>query len=110
MPTPIPSTIDALRKRLTDVFHPLELRIEDFSAEHAGHAGAKNGGHYRVFIVAEQFAGRPLVARHRMVYQTLADHLKRDVHALSIVAKTPEESAAIKPATTQDIDFAADDD
>lgn len=102
----MPSTIDALHQQLTDVFHPEELRIEDFSAEHAGHAGARNGGHYRVFIVAEQFTGRPLVARHRMVYQALADHLKRDVHALSIVAKAPAELPP--PAAPQDTEPAAD--
>lgn len=109
--------IARLQQRLTDAFKPIELRIDDFSAQHAGHAGAKHGGHYRVFIVAEAFAGRPLVARHRMVYEAVAQNLQRDVHALSIVAKAPAEVPQTKAAAQNEAEDpagnaedAADDD
>lgn len=85
------SAIERLRSRLTQTLKPLRLDIEDDSHRHAGHAGAAKGGHYRVFIVAEAFAGRSLIARHRMVYEAVSENLRREVHALSIVARAPDE-------------------
>lgn len=73
---------------------PVELRIRDDSAAHAGHAGAREGAHFAVTIVAEGFAGRPMIARHRMVYEAAAPLLAKGIHALQISALTPAESAA----------------
>ena len=85
------STLDIIRQRLTTL-EPESAEIHDESQEHAGHAGAKDGGgHYRVFIVSRLFAGKTALARHRMVYATVADMMKRDIHALAITAYTPEE-------------------
>ncbi len=83
--------IERLRSRLTETLKPVQLEIADDSHKHAGHAGAAKGGHYRVFIVADAFAGRSLIARHRMVYEAVAENLRREVHALSIVARAPGE-------------------
>jgi BolA protein len=41
--------------------------------------------------VAAAFAGKARVARHRMVYDALADAMQRGIHALAITAYTPEE-------------------
>lgn len=74
---------------------PADLVIEDESAAHAGHAGAQSGGgHYRLRIIAEQFAGMLPIARHRLIYATLDDLMQRDIHALSIEALTPDEAFA----------------
>ncbi|KAK1316601.1 hypothetical protein QJS10_CPA05g02092 [Acorus calamus] len=76
---------------------PVELRIEDESHKHAGHAGvggrAGEGGetHFNVRVVSEAFEGKRLLKRHRMVYDLLKDELESGLHALSIDAKTPEE-------------------
>ena len=83
--------IDRIRDRLDHTLKPTKLEIQDESARHAGHAGAKKGGHYRVFIVCPTFSGRPLIARHRMVYEALGEQMRHDIHALSIVARAPEE-------------------
>jgi BolA family transcriptional regulator, general stress-responsive regulator len=82
-----------LEARLNAALAPQSLHIDDDSAAHAGHAGAASGSHYTVTVVAAQFAGKPRVARHRMVYDALADELRRGVHALAIKAYTPEEFA-----------------
>jgi BolA protein len=82
-----------LEARLTAAFAPQSVHIDDDSASHAGHAGAAGGSHYTVTVVAAQFAGKPRVARHRMVYDALAEELRRGVHALAIKAYTPEEFA-----------------
>lgn len=80
-----------MRERLA-VLEPQRLDIADDSAKHAGHAGAASGGgHYRMTIVSPLFAGLPTLARHRRVYDALGAMMKREIHALSIVARTPEE-------------------
>lgn len=51
-----------------------------------------SGGHYRLTIVSDAFAGKSLVQRHRLVYETLDDLLKQnEIHALSIKAYTAQE-------------------
>jgi BolA protein len=87
------SRIDRIRTTLEAALQPTRLQIEDDSAQHAGHAGARKGGHYRVVIVSAAFDGHALVGRHRMVYEALAELLRTDVHAVSIRALTPEEDS-----------------
>jgi BolA family transcriptional regulator, general stress-responsive regulator len=80
-----------IRRRL-ETLSPTSLHIEDESAQHAGHAGAKDGGgHYRLTIVSSSFHGLNAVARHRLVYQNLGDLMQKGIHALAINAFTPEE-------------------
>jgi BolA family transcriptional regulator, general stress-responsive regulator len=82
-----------LRSALEQAFAPSTLEIVDDSAAHAGHAGARSGGHYRVKLVAEAFRGHSALERHRLVYAAVAPLLSGSVHALNIVARTPEEPA-----------------
>ena len=79
-----------IRARLADLA-PSELEIDDDSHAHAGHAGAKErgGGHFELKIVSAAFVGKPLVARHRLVYAALGDLMQREIHALKIDARTP---------------------
>lgn len=78
-----------LRERLAAVLEPLEIEVEDDSALHAGHAGSREGGHYRVRIVSARFVGLAPLARHRLVYAALGDLASLGVHALSIDARLP---------------------
>lgn len=87
----MPLRVDNIRRTLDAVLAPSQLEIEDDSHRHAGHVGAKGGGHYRVYVVSSKFSGRSLIARHRMVYEALAEQMKGDIHALSLVTKAPEE-------------------
>ena len=81
-----------ITSRLVQRFAPLELEVQDDSAKHAGHAGARDGrGHFSVRIVSPVFAARPRVERHRMVYAALGELMLTDIHALSITALSPEE-------------------
>ena len=85
------SVIDAMRASLA-ALDPIAIEIIDDSAKHAGHAGAKSGGgHFRLSIVSPRFAGCRTMERHRLVYDALGPLMKREVHALSISAKTPDE-------------------
>ncbi|HEX5264128.1 MAG TPA: BolA family protein [Phenylobacterium sp.] len=85
---------DAIHKKLTEAFAPSRLEIEDDSARHHGHAGARPGGesHFNVTIESAAFAGAPKVARQRMVYRALAEELAGPLHALSVKALAPGES------------------
>jgi len=83
--------VDTLRERLA-ALAPERLEIRDDSAQHAGHAGAREGGHFAVAIVSPRFAGLSAVQRHRLVYDVVGDLMKNGIHALSIVAKTPDET------------------
>ena len=82
----------AMREKLASL-DPLQLELEDESAQHAGHAGSRpsGGSHWRLAIVSEAFRGQSAVARHRMVYEAFGDLMKRDIHALKIEASAPEQ-------------------
>ena len=85
--------IAMLRERLTRALQPVELDIIDESAKHAGHAGAASGGgHFIVNIVSPAFENKTLIQRHRLVYDAVGDIMHSEIHALSIQAKTPQES------------------
>ena len=85
--------VDMIEEHLKNALEPEHMEIIDDSARHAGHEGAKSGGgHYIVTIVSSKFAGHNLVQCHRMVYEALGDAMRKDIHALSIRAKTPEEA------------------
>ena len=81
---------DLMRERLADLA-PQHLDIVDDSARHKGHAGATQGGHYRLTIVSASFTGKSTLARHRLVHQVLGDLMHNGIHALSIIAATPGE-------------------
>ena len=87
-------TKDVITKKLTEAFAPESLRVDDESHLHAGHAGHRPGGqtHYRVHIVSEAFRGKSRIERHRLVFAALEGAFGRDIHALNIEARTPEEN------------------
>ncbi|HEY1284083.1 MAG TPA: BolA/IbaG family iron-sulfur metabolism protein [Steroidobacteraceae bacterium] len=49
--------------------------------------------HFAARVVAREFAGKRPIARHQLVYRTLGELMGREIHAMSIEALTPEESA-----------------
>jgi acid stress-induced BolA-like protein IbaG/YrbA len=49
--------------------------------------------HFAARVVAREFTGKRSLARHQLVYRTLGELMGREIHALSIEALTPEESA-----------------
>ncbi len=84
------SVIETLRQRLA-VLEPTQIEIEDDSHQHAGHAGAREGGHFKLLIVSPRFVGQTTMQRHRLVYDSVGDLKAVGIHALSIKAKAPTE-------------------
>lgn len=89
-PSPTVAATD-IEAALRAAFEPSELEVHDDSHHHAGHAGAREGRHFRVRLVSERFAGKSRVARHRLVYSALEPLIERGIHALAIDARVPAE-------------------
>ena len=53
-----------------------------------------DGVHFEALVVSPAFAGKLPLARHRMVYATLGALMGREIHALALNTKTPDEHAA----------------
>jgi BolA protein len=94
-------SVDAreIEAALRAALQPSALEVQDDSHLHAGHAGAREGRHFTVRITAAAFAGRPRVARHRLVYDALGLLIPRGIHALAIVARAPDEAPS-SPASS----------
>lgn len=50
-----------------------------------------DGQHFEAIVVSEEFAGKNRIARHQLVFQTLGERMRGEIHALSIKTYTPEE-------------------
>lgn len=81
--------------RIQSLLQPLlpeQIEVRDQSAAHAGHPGAAGGGgHFRVRIVSDRFAGLSPLQRQRWIHELLAPLFGREIHALSMQLLTPEE-------------------
>ncbi|HXJ00906.1 MAG TPA: BolA family protein [Micropepsaceae bacterium] len=93
--TPSRPVAEILRRKLEAALAPVELIIQDESALHAGHSGARAGGesHFRVRIVSAAFAGLSRLERQRKVYAAASDEIAAGLHALALTTLTPEEAA-----------------
>ncbi|KAI3941644.1 hypothetical protein MKX01_018234 [Papaver californicum] len=81
------SRANRIKQKLQSSLEASILEVEDVSYQHAGHAAVKDNAeetHFNVKI------------RHRMVYELLNDELQSGLHAISIVAKTPQETGRVK--------------
>jgi len=80
---------DLLERKLTERFDPDHLEVVNESGGHNVPAGSET--HFKVVLVAEAFAGKPLLARHRLVNDTVQEELIGPVHALAIHTYTADE-------------------
>ena len=85
-------SLATIETRLQQALAPQSLSVHDDSHQHAGHAGAKEGGHYSVSIVSDRFTGLNRVARHRLVYHSMGELMQNGIHALAIDARAPDEA------------------
>jgi stress-induced morphogen len=81
----------AMSSALASEFEPLHLEILNESSGHNVAKGSET--HFKVIVVSSAFQGVALLERHRSVNACLAEFIAGPVHALSIVAKTPEQWA-----------------
>ena len=77
-----------IEQKLEETFNPEFLEVVDESYMHNVPEGSES--HFKVTIVSTAFVDKRLIARHRLVNQTLEDELK-NIHALAIHTLTPDE-------------------
>lgn len=91
-----------MENRLTAAFSPEKLHVINESHLHAGHHHVVDGHvaefdgegetHFRIRIMARQFAGMSRIDRHRAVNAVLKDQLDAGLHALAIETAAPGEA------------------
>lgn len=80
-----------IKQRIQQALNPSQIQIQDDSHHHRNHPGAMGGGHYHATITSSAFEGKKPLERHRMVYQALEGLIGKEIHAIQIHAKTPNE-------------------
>jgi len=74
--------IGTLEQKLAAAFPAARVEVADTTG---------GGDHFAALIVSECFEGMPLVRRHRLVYESLGDLMRAEIHALSLRTVTPAE-------------------
>lgn len=85
----VETTVKSIIQTKLSKFSPTHLEVVNESFMHSVPEGAES--HFNITLVSEQFAGKPLVARHRMVNQVLTEELAGTIHALALHTLTPHE-------------------
>lgn len=83
------STQATIEKKLNERLEVVHLEVVNESNMHNVPPGSES--HFKVTVVSEQFEGKLLVTRHRMINEILAEQLAGPVHALALHTLTPEE-------------------
>ena len=78
-----------IETKLTEALSPLHLEVINESGNHSVPAGSES--HFKVVLVAAEFEGQRLIARHRRVNGVLADELANSIHALALHTYTEAE-------------------
>ena len=82
----IQSTIET---KIKQSLAPVHLEVLNESSQHNVPAGSES--HFKVTVVSDEFDGKMLVARHRIINKLLADELAGAIHALAMHTFTPAE-------------------
>lgn len=64
-----------------------EIQVTDFTG---------GGDHWALSVVSQDFAGKSMIDRHRMIYAVLGDKIGHEIHALKLSTLTPEELSSQK--------------
>ena len=83
---------NTIESKLTQSLAPLHIEVLNESHQHNVPPGSES--HFKVTIVSQEFEGKMLVARHRMINKLLADELAGPIHALSMHTFTEAEWTA----------------
>lgn len=65
--------------------------LEVINESHRHNVPIGSESHFKVIVVSNEFNGKMLVARHRMVNNILTDELAHSIHALVLHTMTAEE-------------------
>lgn len=73
--------VSAIESRILQAMPDAQVKVQ-----------SEDNVHYVAHIVSESFAGQSRIQRHRQVHAAVGDALGREIHAMSLDLKTPEEA------------------
>jgi BolA protein len=79
----------AIEEKIESSLNPKHLEVINESGNHNVPPGSES--HFKITVVSDEFDGKMLIARHRIINQLLANELAGGVHALSMHTYTPGE-------------------
>lgn len=85
------SVEDDIIEKLQSALKPAHLEVTNESHMHNVPPGSES--HFKVVAVTDEFNGKMLVARHRLINKALAEELQGPIHALALHTMTPAEWA-----------------
>ena len=77
-----------IKNKIEQYFQVIYLKIED---ESHMHRGDNVESHFKLTVVSDDFLGKRLIQRHRLLNELLADELEHDIHALALHLYTKDE-------------------
>lgn len=78
-----------IEEKLAHGLNVQHLEVVNESSNHNVPPGSES--HFKIVVVAPDFAGKTLINRHRMINSLLAAELKQQIHALAMHTYTEEE-------------------
>jgi stress-induced morphogen len=72
-----------------DIIARIRVRLPDAEVELEDLTGTMD--HWKARVVSSAFIGQSLIARHRLVFEALADEMKGPIHALALDTRAPGE-------------------
>ena len=83
------SVQSGIEKKLIGNLNTSHLEVINESNNHNVPAGSES--HFKLVLVCDDFEGKNLLARHRLVNKILEDELKNKIHALAMHTYTLSE-------------------
>ena len=80
---------DDIIEKLKNTLKPVYLEVTNESDMHNVPPGSES--HFKVVAVSDEFNGKMLIARHRIINKALAEELEGPIHALALHTMTPDE-------------------
>ncbi len=78
-----------IEARLSAELKPFAMQVINESNNHNVPPGSES--HFKLVLVSDRFAGKPLLARHRLINRILENQLQNGIHALAMHTYTELE-------------------
>ena len=82
---------DKIKQTLKSSLNIDHFEIKDFTGRHLNHEQHDGGFHLEAIIVSNDFMDKSLIERHKLVYASLGDLMKHEIHAFSMKTLTNDE-------------------
>ena len=83
---------EIIRKKIADnKITIIHLEVKDFTGRHLNHDLHSGGFHLEATIVSDDFDGKSLIERHKIIYAALDELIQKEIHAISMKTLTSSE-------------------